>query len=46
MLLSVAQAALEFAGWPSKVLTGRNTFRLSNNTRNSVTGAAEAEIKL
>lgn len=36
MLLSIAQAALDHAGWPSHVLTGRNMFKIGDNTRNSV----------
>lgn len=46
MLLNVAQAALEHAGWPTKVLTGRNMFDLGKNTCNfGYWGSSNAVIK-
>lgn len=42
-LLEVAQAAIDKEGWPSKVLTGRTTFHVGNNSRNS---AVEPGAKL
>jgi hypothetical protein len=36
MLLDVAQAALEKAGWPTDVLPGPNVFALSENNMHSV----------
>ncbi|KAJ5116053.1 hypothetical protein N7456_000401 [Penicillium angulare] len=41
MLLSIAQGALDYNGWPSKVLTGRNIFHLGDNVRNSVIESSE-----
>ncbi len=46
MLLSTAAGALTHAGWHTTVLTGRNTFHLGDNTRNSVVDAAQEKTKL
>jgi len=34
MLMKVVKAVLESASWPTRVLTGRYTFEVGNNTRN------------
>jgi hypothetical protein len=34
MLMKLVKAVLESASWPTRVLTGRYTFEVGNNTRN------------
>ena len=46
MLVDVAQAALEQAGWPTSSLTGRNVFTLGDNNRHATINAHVPHEKL
>ena len=46
MLVDIAQAALERAGWPTTSLTGRNVFAVGDNDRHATINAQTCYEKL